>query len=260
MKKRDTYTRLLSIVSFFLIWQVGCMINKRYTFFNPVFLPAPTDIIKTAYSYIKDGQLYRNVIISLARLCKGYTLGVCAGIFAGFFIGKYRSLHCMLEPIFSILSSIPTYALCPLMIIWFGIGENSKIILISVTTFFPMAASTAAGIQSVDYKMVQCAKSLGANSFQIFRMIYFMSAEPHILFGMRSCLNNAFAALIVAEMMGATEGLGFIIVNSRNWFLVSDMFLSILIIIILYLILKESITILERKKCRWLHIKEEADK
>lgn len=260
MKKKDIYTRLLSIISFFLVWQIGCMINKKYEFFNPIFLPAPTDILKTAYSYIENGQLYENLIISLIRLCKGYALGVCAGIIAGFFIGKYRSLHCMLEPIFSIFSSIPTYALCPLMIIWLGMGENSKVILIAVTTFFPMVASTTQGIQNVDYKMVQCAKSLGASSFQIVRMIYFMSALPNILFGMKACLNNSFAALVVAEMMGATSGLGFIIVNSRNWFLVSDMFLSIMVIIILYLMLKEGITLLERKQCKWLHINEEVNK
>ncbi len=259
MKKKDAYTRLLSTIGFFLMWQVSCMINKKYELFNPVFLPAPTDILKTAYIYIKNGQLYSNLTVSLIRLCKGYTLGVCIGILAGFFTGKYRILNCMFEPIFSILSSIPTYALCPLMIIWFGIGENSKIILIAITTFFPMTASTAQGIQNIDYKMVQCAKSLGANPFQIFRMIYIMSAIPNILFGMKSCLNNAFATLIVAEMMGATEGLGFIIVNSRNWFLVSDMFLSILVIIILYHMLKKDITKEERKKYRSLNTKEDVN-
>lgn len=259
MRKANTYAKALSILCFFLIWQISCMINKRYEFFNPVFLPAPTDVLKTVNVYIKNGQLYLHITVSLYRLLKGYIIGVSLGIVIGFFVGKYNPLFCALDPILSILGSIPTYALCPLMIIWFGIGEKSKIILIAVTTFIPMTASMVQGIKNVERNMVQCAKSLGANRFQIFKMIYLMSAAPNILFGMKSCLNNAFAALVVVEMMGATSGLGFIIVNSRNWFLVSDMFLSILIIIVLYLILKAAISILERKMCKWLYINENSN-
>lgn len=256
MKKQSTLTKIISILVFFFIWQVICMLNQSHQFFNPVFLPAPTDVMQTGKTYWENGQLLLNVKASMLRLFQGYMIGIGLGICVGCIMGKSRWIFNIIEPVLSILGSIPTYALCPLMIIWFGIGEKSKVILIAFATFIPMVSNTTQGIRSVDDKMIYCALSLGANKWQIIKNIYLRSAASYILFGMKTCLSNTFATLVVAEMMGSSEGLGFIIVNSRNWFLVSDMFLAIVLIIILYLSIKALLTCLEKKICYWLYLNE----
>ena len=174
-------------------------------------------------------------------------------------MGKNKKLQTVLEPILGFFCAAPVYALCPLFVIWFGIGEGSKIILISMATFLSMVFCVMQGTQQIDSMLVQSAVALGANRVQLFIKIYFMAILPSVFQGMRTSLSSSIAALVVSEMMGATQGLGYIIVNAKNWLLVSDMFLSIILIVISYLILKELIYLIERKVCRWTLIKNKVE-
>ncbi|MDD3222666.1 MAG: ABC transporter permease [Clostridia bacterium] len=250
-KKSSAVVRCISVIAFILIWQVFCMYNQTAEVINPVFLPAPSEILQTMISYFKQGLLFKNVFASLGRIGKGYILGVSLAVIVGYFMAKQQLLNDILDPIFGIISSIPPYAFCPLFIIWFGIGESSKVILITYTTFMPMISYTVQGVRSVDPLLIRSAKSLGANELQVFSNVVVPSALPFILNGMKVCLGLTFAALIVAEMMGASSGLGYIIVNARNWFLVSDMFLSMALIALIYTIIKQILCLIEARVTRW---------
>lgn len=243
--------RVLAIIGFLFVWQCYTYLNKQFEWINPVFLPGPLDVFNTMIKYIQDGSLWKHVSASLIRVGKGYCVGIFIAIVLGYFMAKLRLLNDILDPVLGIFGSIPPYAFCPLFIIWFGIGENSKTFLITYTTLLPMIGYVVQGVRSVDPLLVRSAKSLGANELQVFFRILVPSALPFVLNGMKVCLGLTFSALIVAEMMGASTGLGYIIVNARNWFLVSDMFLSLVMIALVYTIIKQFIVFLEGRLLKW---------
>lgn len=251
-KKNNSFLiRILSIIFFLVVWQIFTILNKQFEWMNPVFLPGPVDIFQTVIKYWKDGSLLKHISASLSRVARGYFIGIAIAIVLGYFMAKSRFLNDVLDPILGIFGSIPPYAFCPLFIIWFGIGEQSKTFLITYTTLLPMIGYVVQGVRSVDPLLIRSAKSLGANELQVFAKILVPSALPYVLNGMKVCLGLTFSALIVAEMMGANTGLGYIIVNARNWFLVSDMFLSLAMIALIYTVMKQCIVFLESHLLKW---------
>lgn len=249
----STVVRGLSIVAFLMIWQSFCMYNETAEMINPVFLPSPLQVFQTMLQYLKDGSLFEHVSASMIRIFEGYFLGIGIAIVLGYFMARLRIMNDILDPLLGIFGSIPPYAFCPLFIIWFGIGETSKIFLITYTTLLPMIGYVVQGVRSVDPLLMRSAKSLGATEVQVFARVLVPSALPYVLNGMKVCLGLTFSALIVAEMMGASTGLGYIIVNARNWFLVSDMFLSLALIALIYTIIKQIICLLEARLLKWKH-------
>lgn len=254
----STLVKIASVIIFLIFWQVFCFYNATAQVINPVFLPGPLDILTTMTNQIQDGSLVTNVSVSIYRILKGYLLGVSIAIVLGYFMAKLKVLNDILDPLLGVFGSIPPYAFCPLFIIWFGIGEESKTFLIAYTTLLPMIGYVIQGVKSVDPLLIRSARSLGANEFQTFRKIVGPSALPYLLNGMKTCLGLTFAALIVAEMMGASEGLGYIIVNARNWFLVSDMFLALAMIAITYTIMKQLLCFLEDRLLKWKKFEQRA--
>lgn len=139
----------------------------------------------------------------------------------------------------------------PLFIIWFGIGELPKFLMIAYVTFFPLLSYTREGINSINPVLIRAAMSLGANQWQIFKRITFKAAFPSIISGMKTSLALAFSGLVVAEMMGSDIGLGYIIVDSKNWFRVSDMFMAMFLIAAEYLVIYFLLSFLEKKLFKW---------
>lgn len=253
--RKKTYNsavvRVISIIVFLVAWYGFSKVNSITKWMNPVFLPGPVDVFRTMLDYLHKGTLFKHIDASIIRIFKGYFVGVALAIIVGYFMAKIQFLNDILDPILGIFGSIPPYAFCPLFIIWFGIGEASKIFLISYTTLLPMIGYVVQGVKSVDMLLIRSAKSLGANELQVFFRILAPSALPFVLNGMKVCLGLTFSALIVAEMMGASTGLGYIIVNARNWFLVSDMFLSLALIALIYTIIKQIICFVESRLLKW---------
>lgn len=243
--------RVGSIIGFLVIWQLFSTYNETAELMNPVFLPGPIQVFQTMLDYLEKGTLFKHVSASLIRIFKGYFLGITIAIVLGYFMAKIKVLNDILDPVLGIFGSIPPYAFCPLFIIWFGIGEVSKVFLITYTTLLPMIGYVVQGVRGVDPLLIRSAKSLGGSELQVFFRVLVPSALPYVLNGMKVCLGLTFSALIVAEMMGASTGLGYIIVNARNWFLVSDMFLSLVLIALIYTIIKQIICMLEAKFLKW---------
>ncbi|MCD7836374.1 MAG: ABC transporter permease [Lachnospiraceae bacterium] len=251
--RRNKYSllRVISMIAFLLLWQAFSMLNKRVEIMNPNFMPGPYDIILTMLQYIREGTFFSSVGSSLQRVLKGFFIGSIIAMVLGYFMAKHPVIENILDPVFSAVGSIPTYAFMPLFIIWFGIGERTKIIMIVYSTALPLLTYIIQGIKSVDPILIRSAMSLGANELQVFFNVIIKSAMPHILTGMEVSLGLTFSALIVAEMMGADSGLGYIIVFSRNWFKVADMFMAMACIGILYSILKGILTLIKKRVLRW---------
>lgn len=250
-KYRYSMVSVLSVALFIVIWQIYASANMEHGWINPKFIPRPTDILETFQTYIADGSLFRHIGVSLMRIGEGFAIGTLLAVALGYIIAKNRLVESIFTPIINIIGAIPPYAFMPLFIIWFGVGEQSKIILIVVSTFLPLLSYTVQGIKSIDPIHVRSAMSLGAGGWQVFRCVVFKSALPSIIAGMKVSVSLSFSALIVAEMIGADSGLGYIIVDARNWFKVSDMFMSMVVIAILSLIIQAILNQLEKRLFKW---------
>lgn len=250
-EKRNKWYKILSLIVFFIIWETGSRVNFYEGWFNPIFLPSPTLIIETGYDYMQKGILFKHIGISLYRMLSGFVIGTIIAVIIGSLIANFKWLDNIIMPIVNMFGPIPVLAFLPMFLIWFGIGEGSKITLIAYTTFIAMLPYVTDGIKNTDPLLIRSAISLGASKVQVFTKVILNSAMPNIFTGMKACLGLGFSSLVVAEMMGASSGLGYIIVDAKNWFKMSDMFLSAILIGILYTLFFCVLTLIENFLFKW---------
>ncbi|OIJ12083.1 nitrate ABC transporter permease [Anaerobacillus alkalilacustris] len=249
--KNDSFQRGVTIVSFFVIWQIFGMMNAHFIWFNPVYLPTPTDILQSGLRMIEQGVLWKHIWSSTSRLAVGFFLGVILAVTAGFLIVRYKWIENTLDPLVNMIGPIPPFAFLPIFIIWLGVGEVSKLTLITYSTALPMLAYTVDGIRNVNPLLIRSALSLGASQAMVFKKIILPSTLPAIFVGMRVSLAVAFSAMVVSEMIGADAGLGYMIIDSRNFFMMANMFLACALIGLLYSIFAGILTMTERRIFRW---------
>lgn len=251
-EKKYVILNVASIIVFLVLWQLFSMYNEQAQIMNPKYLPGPISVVQTVFEYIFDkGTLFQHIWASLYRILGGFLLGSVVAVIIGYISSKSKIFANIFDPIFNIFGPIPAYAFMPLFIIWFGIGELPKFLMIAYVTFFPMLSYTREGINSINPVLIRAAMSLGANQWQIFKRVTFKAAFPSIISGMKTSLALAFSGLVVAEMMGSDLGLGYIIVDSKNWFRVSDMFMAMFLIAAEYLIIYFILSYIEKKLFKW---------
>ncbi|WP_273128673.1 ABC transporter permease [Bacillus weihaiensis] len=227
---RIVLQNMLPIVLFFLIWEAFGRLNQEFSWINPLFLPPPTLILTDGLVLAETGIITSSIISSTFRILAGFSLGCIAAVIMGVIMSRSRFVETWISPIINLVGPIPALALLPLFIIWFGIGEFPKILLIAWSTFIPVLIYTLDGLKSVNSTLIRSALSLGANQRQIFMRVILPSSIPSILVGIEVSLGLSFSALVVSEMMGAENGLGYIIVDARNYFKISNMFVAIILI------------------------------
>ncbi|MCQ2009720.1 ABC transporter permease [Sporolactobacillus sp. STSJ-5] len=250
-KNYSKYVQALSLVVFFLLWQLFSSMNAHFIWFNPQFFPSPMIVLHTTWGYLLDGMLINAIGASVTRVLLGFAFGSLVGVLLGIMMSQSRLSNDLISPVLNMLGPIPVFAFLPIFMIWFGISEFSKIMLIAYATFLPVLTYTMDGIKNVNPTWIRSAMTLGATRYQIFTRVILRAALPNVFVGMRISLALAFGALIVAEMMGSSEGLGFIIVNARNWFKLDDMFMSCMLIGLLYTLFNYILLFLESILFRW---------
>ncbi|WP_261302020.1 ABC transporter permease [Paenibacillus andongensis] len=242
---------IMPFVTFFVLWEVFSQLNERFAWFNPIFLPPPSLIVSDAWLLAKTGIVLESLVSSSIRIALGFVIGCLFAILFGVLMSKFRTFERWMSPILNLVSPIPALALLPLFIIWFGIGEFPKVLLIAWTTFVPVLVYTVDGFKSVPSTLIRSALSLGASERQIFTRVMIPSAIPNFIVGARVSLGLSFSALIVSEMMGAKSGLGYIIVDARNYFKISNMFVAIILIGLSYSLFSGLMKIAERRVLAW---------
>lgn len=242
---------IIPSILFFVLWEIFSRINGSIKFFNPNFLPAPSVLFQEAIELAKTGIIVDSIVSSTIRIMIGFTLGCIAALVFGVLMSKFKSVEFWLSPVLNLVGPIPGLALLPLFIIWFGIGEFPKVLLIAWTTFIPVLVYTLDGFKSVPSTLVRSALSLGASERQIFTKVMLPSAFPNFLVGAQVSLGLSFGALIVSEMMGAKSGLGYIIVDARNYFKISNMFIAIILIGLEYSLFSYLLKLVERRVLAW---------
>ena len=208
-----------SIVAFLALWWVSTIV-----IFNPKLVPPPSVVAETLWGITANGELFGHVWASLRRVVIGYLIGAFWGIGIGVLIGMYKIADDLLEPPLQFVRNITPVAIVPLAIHAFGLDEASKFFVIWYSTIIPVIFNTAAGVAGTPTIRIRAAMCLGAAQRDIFFRIIIPSAWPFIVTGLRVALGFAFMGVVAAEMIAADNGVGFLIMQSRNMFLPGQMF------------------------------------
>ena len=214
---------LLGFASLFAIWHVAST-----WLLSSVLFPTPWKVLLKAIELGLDGTLWEQVSVSLMRIASGFAGGTLIGIPLGLAIGSFGPVRRLLEPYTEFLRFIPATAMITVAVIWFGIGEGSKIFLIIYTTVFIIILNTAAGVSAVAPNKIRAARSLGAGPAQVFFFVALPATVPYILTGMRLAMANSFVTIVAAELVAANNGLGRMIWDSRMYMLVDQIFVALL--------------------------------
>ena len=223
---------------------------------SPLFLPPPGQVLSKLITIagpqgFMDATLWQHLGASLARILVALLAAVIIGIPVGIAMGLSPTVRGILDPLIELYRPVPPLAYLPLMVIWFGIGETSKILLIYLAIFAPVAMSALAGVKSAQQVRIRAAQSLGASRTQVLLFVILPGALPEILTGLRIGLGVGWSTLVAAELIAATRGLGFM-VQSAGEFLATDVVLAgIAVIAVIAFILELGLRALQRRLTPW---------
>ena len=244
--------RAVSLLLFFVLWWGVSLLNAHVLkVFNPILLPAPDEVMRAGIKMAASGELLKHITASLSRVLWGFSIAATLGIVVGTALGRSRLLEHLVEPMLEMLRPIPPLAFLPMMVLWFGIGEASKVAFIAYAAFFPIFTTTIEGIKYVDPVLLRAASSLGASERQIFWHVVLPAATPNIITGMRLAFGLSFFVIVAAEFIAADSGLGYLINDARTFFLVSNMLLGAAVIGIIGVLANVLLRKLEGRLLRW---------
>ncbi len=218
---------------------------------SPQLFPSPLSIFKDLVDMLASGELLFHLKISIARAAIGFLIGGAAGLLTGLAVGFYSKAENLLDPTIQMLRTVPLLAITPLFILWFGFGELSKVLLIAMGSFFPMYVNTFLGVRSVDSKLFDVASVLEFSRYKQITRLVLPAALPNILLGLRLSLSTAWLCLVVAELMGADQGIGYLIQDARSFMRTGVVFVGIFIFALVGKLSDSLVRLLERRFLKW---------
>ncbi len=249
---RRAWYRLISPLAVLVIWQLvsssGLVSEQK--------LPSPSTVLHTAITLITTnsaayGTLQGAMAVSLERVAIGFALGGSVGLVLAVIAGLSRLGENAVDPLLQMLRTLPLFGLIPVFIVWFGIGELPKVLLIALGSAIPLYLNTFAGIRNVDAKLAEAGRSLGLTRAEMIRHIILPGALPQMLVGLRQSLGVAWLALVVAEQINANAGLGFMISQATQFLRNDVIFVALLVYCLLGLITDALVRLLERRALAW---------
>ena len=245
--------RLGAIAAFLALWSLlsGAVVVLKL--FNPIFLPGPWLVLGNVLDMAIRGQLWIHLAATLERVALGFGAGAVLGVGLGLAAGHLTPIRHIVEPLVELLRPIPPLAMLPMFIVWVGIGETSKVGFITYATFFPIFLTTITGVRQIDPLLLRAAQSLGARGVGLFTRVILPAALPDILTGLRLGVALAFFVIVISEFIGAEHGLGYLINDGRNFFLVPQMLGAAAVLGLLGYAGNGLVRLLERRLTRWQH-------
>jgi len=222
----------------------------RLGWISPNLLPAPTEVARTLVDFGAQG-LATHVLASSARVAAGFVIGAGLGLLVGSTVGLSRKAEALLDPSFQALRAIPSLAWVPLLLLWLGIDEASKIVLISIGAFFPVYMGVSSGFRDVDRKLIEVGRMYGLTPVAIVQRVLFPAALPPILTGLRNGLSLAWMFMVAAELIAATKGLGYLLTDGRETSRADIVLAAIVLLAILGQLSDTLMQSLERRLLRW---------
>ncbi|GAB1154455.1 ABC transporter permease [Paenibacillus illinoisensis] len=229
------------------IWQI---LSSTGTISTQLF-SSPSLILRQYWELSLSGELLHHLRISLVRALLGFLLGGSCGLLLGLFVGMFRKVEETVNPTVQMLRTVPLLAITPLFILWFGFGELSKVLLISLGAFFPLYVNTFLGVRNVDAKLFEVARVLEFSRFSQMMRLVLPAALPNVLLGIRLSLTIAWLCLVTAELLGADTGVGFMIQDARAFMQTDIVFVGITIFAIVGKLSDSIVRFFEIKLLRW---------
>ncbi|MED1439089.1 aliphatic sulfonate ABC transporter permease SsuC [Aeribacillus composti] len=230
-----------------IIWQLlsskGILSTK--------ILPVPSDVVMAGVELIRSGELFQHLLISFKRAIIGFLIGGSIGLFLGLINGLFPIADRIFDTTIQMVRNIPHLAMIPLVILWFGIGEEAKVFLVAAGVLFPIYVNTLHGIRSVDQGLIEMGRVYGLRSCLLFWQVVLPGALPSILVGVRYALGIMWLTLIVAETISADSGIGYMAMNAREFMQTDVVLLSILLYALFGKIADSMAKWLERKCLNW---------
>ena len=236
-----------TLVAIVALWQAGASAGVIPT----LFLPAPVSIAVALWHLGISGELWKHLSAALARLAVGWITGTVFGVGMGLAVGLWSALRSPGMAVVAALFPIPKIALVPLFIIWFGIGEGSKIATLAFGVFFPTVIATAGGVDNVPRSLIRMGQGFGLSTASIVRKIVLPGALPAILSGFRVTTSIAIVLLVAAEMIGAEEGIGAFVLAAGNLYDIDNLMAGIVVLSLLGLTVAWLIGLAERALLAW---------
>jgi ABC-type nitrate/sulfonate/bicarbonate transport system permease component len=218
---------------------------------NSFIFPAPRRIFAALVKMAISGELLEDLGVSLGRVMPGFLIGSFVGVASGLLMGWFQRMDQAFRPLISALYTVPKIALLPLFILWFGIHETSKILLIAFAAFFFTNINAASGLRTIDAVLVKAARSLGLNRRQLFIKVFLPGALPAIMAGLRLGFGNSLLVLVAAEMIAANSGIGYLIINAGFNLDVDKLFAAVFIFSLLGVLSNYLLQRLEARFGRW---------
>lgn len=245
---RDLWLSWLGVVALLLAWQAVALLGL----INPILFPGPLAVAQDAFTLVSPERLWNHVWASLLRIIQGFLIGGGLAVIIGVAAGWYRWLGSVVRTPIELLRPIPPLAWIPLALIWFGLGESSKIFIISLGAFFPVVTNAYKGMVTIDPALMRVAQTLGVGGWKLLLRVALPAALPDIATGVRVGWSLSFGALVAAEILAASEGLGFMIMNARELGQVGVIIYGIIIIGVLNLLTDYLIReLVFKRQLRW---------
>lgn len=244
---RNGFISILAPILVLIIWQYSTESGN----ISKAILPSVTSVLETAERIIENGKLQQHLLISFSRVLQGFLVGSIAGIVLGTIMGFSKVFNRFFGSLVGILRPIPMIAWIPIFILWFGIGEMTKVSLITLGTFWPVLLNTIHGITSVDTKLVEVARILKKSKRVLIAKVIIPSALPSIFTGIRLGIGSAWSCVVAAEMIAASKGIGFMITYARETSKAGEVFVGVFTIGIVGLVIDTLIQHLQKKLLKW---------
>ncbi|MGM9662163.1 MAG: ABC transporter permease [Oscillospiraceae bacterium] len=242
---------LLSLTLFLAVWWI-------YALQPSSFISTPKEVVERiihmCYTPVAKTLLGGHILASLSRVLVAFAIACVIGVAMGIGFGWFKTFRRFVWPLFSIVRPIPPIAWIPLIILWCGIGEKSKIIIVFIAALMPVVLNTYAGIASADQLLLNAGTTLGANARQMLFNVALPDAVPTIIAGMKTSLSTAWLAVVAAEMVAATKGVGYLIINGMEELDIAQVMAGIVVIALISSILTFSLNKLERILCPWVYL------
>lgn len=239
--------RSACVLLFLAIWEF----LPRAGLVNSAFLSPPSAVLAAIVQLAQTGQLGKHVAASLQRSLAGLILAILAGVALGLLMGVVRRFEAFVDPLLQLFRQVSALALFPVFLLFFGIGEASKIAIIFWAAFWPVLLNTISGVKQVEKLLIHSALSMGASHGFIFFKVILPAAAPSIFTGIRLAGAYSITALVAAEMIGSHAGLGFLTLNSQEIFQIPSMYAGIVLLAVLGLALNYGLALLEKRLTRW---------
>lgn len=243
----DLAGRAVGPVLVLVLWAVATSL----AWVSPILLPSPASVWDAGVDLVASGQLQENLLVSLARAGTGLAIGVAVGGLLALFTGLSRVGEVLVDSNVQMLRAMPILALQPLVIVWFGIGEPTKILLVALAVTFPVYINTHAAIRSVDARLVELATTVGLSRWELVRRVVLPGALPGFLTGLRFATAISWLVLVVAEQINATAGIGYLMTQARTVARTDVIIVGLVVYALLGLISDTVVRLIERRSLAW---------